>query len=110
MKQIQFTIDAFGPDGLLKDWYEIRHIDGRRTHFVRAYGPNILIVFDDGVNNWYTEKSQNIILYRRTRTAEDVARDTTNNLYITKWEELDEISQLLRIDYVQAGMDEMTKP
>jgi hypothetical protein len=50
-------------------------------------------------------------MYRRTRTAEDVAEDTINNeIGPNEWDALDSYEQTLAIKCAKAGMDEMTKP
>jgi hypothetical protein len=108
MKQIEFTLDAFGPDGMLKEGYEVTYHDlkllfikynkGRRT---------IAIVFPDGSAQEFQESfefSDSLKLYRRTRTAEEVAREVVGK---NIWNTISEADKRIRIRYTQAGMDEM---
>jgi hypothetical protein len=46
MKQIQFTLDAFGPDGLLKEGYSVTGEQGKKIDFIRKYGLEIIIVLE----------------------------------------------------------------
>ncbi len=113
MKQIPFTLEAFGPDGLLKEGYDIKYRNGKKPDFVKPYD-NLFIIsvtddgsvvrhFDSGLNkNGFPEKEFDLFMYRRTRTAPEVA------MSLMFWHDLTPSGQKGMIDAVQAGMDEMS--
>ncbi len=114
MKQIPFTIDAFGPDGLLKEGYEWRRWDGVKAVFA-GYFPernHIAFVFEDGDNMTWAKVSEYkgndkkpiAVLYRRTRTADDVVVELAGEY----WDQLSHDEKIIRKIHVQAGMDEMS--
>jgi hypothetical protein len=123
MKQIQFTIDAFGSDGLLKEGYEVRYRNGTNPDFVKPYY-NLFIIsvtndgsvirhFDSGLNkNGFREKEFDLTMYRRTRTADEVAREwmDKNGFKNSSWEAHHDYQKKMFIGLVQAGMDEMINP
>lgn len=110
MKQIPFTLEAFGPDGLLKDGYEVKTIHGLRIDFIKVYGDYISIVTSEGTAYSNLKSGTfKINMYRRTRTAEEVAREKYNIIYDPNIEFDSLWDRHNIIALVQAGMDEMTK-
>ncbi len=111
MKQIPFTLDAFGPDGLLKDGYEVKYVE-MDLHFVRLYKGEtdyISTVLSNGAAYDYIEPENPLLtMYRRTRTADEVANEVWNSRAVGKKEGYTLTELIIRA--VQAGMDEMTKP
>jgi hypothetical protein len=113
MKQIPFTLEAFGPDGLLKDGYEVRRRDGGSVLFVKYYNGCVFCVHEhcttsfmhkNGLATLSIESNNDLLMYHRTRTAEEVAKqlqvsNPNTSMIFKDWLVL----------AVQAGMDEMTK-
>jgi hypothetical protein len=119
MKQIEFTLEAFGPDGMLKDVYELVHPKQGKVLACKltTHNSSIGVLLENGNagSYFYQESNFPLILYRRPRTAEEVAREVrekwrqmqANPKAWTPFDEMCEEAQRERIDAVQAGMDEM---
>jgi hypothetical protein len=106
MKQIPFTLEAFGPDGLLKDGYIVKDQDGCPYDFIKFYGGTLTFVYcTGGTGNCFVDNFTGQ-LYRRTRTAEEVAKEIWDNRFKLMPDGFG-IEQL-REALVQAGMDEMS--
>lgn len=118
MKQIPFTLEAFTPDGMLKDGYEVRY-KGCKVNFVKYYKQQDIISGVDETGDVFSThdvfSTYSLVvnggpyqMYRRTRTAEEVAKETSVKIKESpEWDRMGDAQQILRRLYVQAGMDEM---
>ncbi len=107
MKPIPFTLDAFGPDGMLKEGYVVK--GSYPLDYVKRFRHGIAVVFSDGSCDRYDDSrfKSTFTMYRRTRTPEEVARDVHYKFSQCKWDDLSVLDRDQRITYVEAGMDEI---
>ncbi len=107
MKQIPFSLEAFGPDGLLKEGYEPSN-DIEYIKYFQEYDRLAVIYKDGSAGHYRPHLFTNRILYRRNRTAEEVARDWSNSQEgVDVWSNLPPMIRKIRTSLIQAGMDEM---
>jgi hypothetical protein len=107
MKQIEFNAELIGKPGIV-----VKYRNGDTPDFVKAYTVRGTIRSIDNTGFfgvWHTLDGKgacperDLIMYRETRTAEEVAKE----LYLGVWGFISEVGKAIRIKCVQAGMDEM---
>ncbi len=118
MKQIPFNHELLNTPGIV-----VKYRDGSTPDFVKVYEESLISInrkgffhehYMDGVKAQFRDgNGQNdLLMYRQTRTAEEVAREVQNQLHnedssFVPFENMEAKSRKARIKFVQAGMDEM---
>ena len=120
MKQIPFDAELIGKPGI-----EVKYRNGEKPDFVKVY-ETVIVGIDSSGDNWvnnlngtYIEEKEehecDLLMYRQTRTAEEIAREVVDNfgpnselISWSRWEHSGYPFKDIYIALVQAGMDEMT--